>query len=186
MSVAERPQSRVLVVPHQIPPEARRTKKNAASDQVRSFAAKRAPSAETPSVRYSATLTGSASMRTTLSRNLCCYRLALSQRQHETVLRQGCKCRCERPRAGCTISQARHKPAFPRAHHRCLYSATVVLQKRRGRSRQSSPPVHRQTKCWPASRLDESDPSGELRVVLLRSGCRGRAPDVRAAGPAIL
>src|SRR4029077_58248 len=105
-------------------------------------------------------------MSTTLSRNLCFFRLALSQRQHETALRQGCKCRCERPPVGCTISQARHKPAFPRAHHRCLYSATVVSQKRRGRSRQSSLPVHRQTKCWPASRLDESNLSCELRVVL--------------------
>src|SRR6476469_6573490 len=185
MSVAERPQSRVLVVPHQIPPEARRTKKNAASDQVRSFAAKRAPSAETPSVRYSATLTGSASMSTTLSRNLCCFRLALSQRQHETALRQGCKCRCERPPVGCTISQARHKPAFPRSLDRSLYSAAVALQRRRGRSRQSSPPVHRQTECWPASRLDESTPSGEPRVVLSRSGCQCRAPGVLAAGPAI-
>ena len=42
MSVAERQQSRVLVAPHQVPPEARRIKKNAPSDQVRSFAAKRA------------------------------------------------------------------------------------------------------------------------------------------------
>ena len=43
MNVAERPRSRVLVAPHQVPPEARRTKKSAASDQVQSFAAKRAP-----------------------------------------------------------------------------------------------------------------------------------------------
>jgi hypothetical protein len=51
MSVAERPQSRVLVALHQVPLEARRIKKNAASDQVRSFAAKRAQSAQIPPVR---------------------------------------------------------------------------------------------------------------------------------------
>ena len=46
MSGAERPPSLVLVAPHQVPPEARRTKKSGASDQVRSFAAKRAQSAQ--------------------------------------------------------------------------------------------------------------------------------------------
>ena len=46
MSVAERPQSRVLVAPRRVPLEARRTKKSGASDQVRSFAAKRAQSAQ--------------------------------------------------------------------------------------------------------------------------------------------
>src|SRR5438034_2167059 len=45
MSVAEHPQSPVFVAPHRVPLEARRRKKSAASDQVRSFAAKRAQSA---------------------------------------------------------------------------------------------------------------------------------------------
>ena len=45
MSVAEHPQFRVLVAPHQVPLAVRRRKKNAASDQVQSFAAKRALSA---------------------------------------------------------------------------------------------------------------------------------------------
>ena len=43
---AEHRQSRPLVAPHQVPPAGRRRKKSAASDQVRSFAAKRAQSAQ--------------------------------------------------------------------------------------------------------------------------------------------
>src|SRR4030095_12500721 len=46
MSVAEHPQSPALAAPHQVPPEDRRRKKSAASGQVRSCAAKRAPSAQ--------------------------------------------------------------------------------------------------------------------------------------------
>ena len=51
MSVAEHRQIQVLVAPHQVPLEGRRRKKNAASDQVRSFAAKRAQSAQIPPAR---------------------------------------------------------------------------------------------------------------------------------------
>lgn len=51
MNVAEPPQSRVLVARHQVPLEAGRKKKNAASDQLRSFVAKGAPSALIPPVR---------------------------------------------------------------------------------------------------------------------------------------
>jgi hypothetical protein len=50
-SVAKRRRSRVLVAPHRVRPEAHRTKKNVPSDQVRSFAAKRASSAQIPSAR---------------------------------------------------------------------------------------------------------------------------------------
>src|SRR3954464_6420220 len=49
MTVAVRRECRVLVAPHQGLPEARRTMKNAPSGQVRSFAAKRAPSGQIPS-----------------------------------------------------------------------------------------------------------------------------------------
>jgi hypothetical protein len=45
MTVAEHPQIRVLVAPHQVPLAVRRRKKSAASDQVQSFAAKPALSA---------------------------------------------------------------------------------------------------------------------------------------------
>ena len=185
MSVAEHRQFRVLVAPYQVPPEGRRRKKNAASGQARPFAAKRAQSAQIHSAPWSATLTGAASVRATHSRNLCYCRLAAFLRRHETELRQGCKCRCERPPVGCTISRARHKAVSPRSHDRCVFGAIVALQKRRGRSRQSSPPVHPQTKCWRASRLDESNPSDELREVLSRSGWQHRAPGVPPAGPAI-
>ena len=184
MSVAEHRQSRVLVAPHQVPLKGRRRKKSAALDQVRSFVAKRAQSAQIPPARSSATLTGAASIRAIPSRNLCCRRLAVSLRQHGTALRRGCKCRCEGPPVGSTISRARRTAAFPRSRDRSLYSATVALQRRRCRSRQSSPPVHRQTKCWQVSRRDESNPSVELRVVLWRSGCQRRAPGVPANGPA--
>src|SRR5206468_3130464 len=68
LSVAGHRQFRVLVAPHQVPVEARRKKKNAASDQVRSFAATRAQLTQIPPARSSATLTDAASIRVTLSR----------------------------------------------------------------------------------------------------------------------
>src|SRR6266576_5905828 len=51
MSVAGHRQFRMLVAPHQVQLEARRKKKNAASDQVRSFAAKRAQLTQIPPAR---------------------------------------------------------------------------------------------------------------------------------------
>ena len=51
MTVAEHRQIQVLVAPHQVPPEGGRRKENADSGQVRSFAAKRAQSAQIPPAR---------------------------------------------------------------------------------------------------------------------------------------
>ena len=185
MTVVGSPGSRAFGAPRRVVAEDRHMNKSAPLDRVQSFAAKRAPSVQISSARQRATLPGAASTRTTLSRNCCCFRLELCLRRHEIALRQGCKCRCERPPAGCRVSPARHTAAFPTAHHRSQYSAIVVLQRRPGRSRQSSPPVHRQTKYWPASRLDGSNPFGALRVVLSRSACRCRGHGARAAGTAI-
>ena len=182
-SVAEPRQFRMLVAPYQVPPKGRRKTRNAGLDQVQSFAVKPAQSARIHPAQSLATPPDVASTRATLSPKWYCCRLAVCLRQHETASRQDYKCRCECPPAGCTISRDRRKAAFPRSRDRPLSAAIVALQKQRGRSHQSWPPVRRQIKCWPASRLDELNPSGALPVIPWQSGCRCRARGVPPPGP---